>query len=283
MSRLFDLQHSSFVKLLGFGTQGIVYLLRNNTTGKQYAVKFTLVQDDDRPEDKLQRMQTREVLTVLTKVQHPSIVRIYEVGDIKVNNMYYEQIITMINNVVVEYSHHSNNFNIPYTVMEYIEGYNLHDKHITDDQAFHIITDLFSALTTFSNYNIFHGDLSFNNVMYNVKTNKYVVFDFDYSQILNPTNNPNYINPDIIFVNDGLSVGIFYPEDSGYMDDNNIVHNYMLPDTTLINKYCNYAIETNNLPLTHYITIFSILMGEKILDIELEHEEMEKWQYGKKL
>jgi len=283
MSRLLDLQHSSFVKLLGHGSQGQVYLLCNNTTGKQYTVKFTLIQDDDyRSEYEHQWMQSKEVLTILIKIQHPNIVRIYEVGDIKVNSRDYKQIITMINSVDVEYSHHSDNINIPYTVMDYIEGYNLNEKHIDDDQAFNILTDLMSALTVFNKYNIYHGDLSFHNVMYNTKTNKYVVIDFDYAEILNSTNYLDYATLDTKFVNDNLLFSIFYPQDSGYSDDNYVHHNYMLPDTTLINKYCNYAVETKGLPLTHYITILSILMGERVIDIELEHEEIESWQYGKK-
>jgi hypothetical protein len=103
------------------------------------------------------------------------------------------------------------------------------------------------------------------------QTNKYVVIDFDYAIF----ENDNTL--DVFNANWCMIYCLYYPNKI----ENEFGQPFMLPDTSISNKYANYVVvQTLSQPLDHYINILSVLLGEKELRLTLEHGQKEKWQYG---
>jgi serine/threonine protein kinase len=281
---MFNLQEYTIVKFLASGAQGKTYLIRNSESNI-YVIKFTLIDYDD-ISGKDQLLATKRVLTILSKIKHPNIVRIYEIGDVKVNSSDYQQVLDIFNwNEEQSQPEQSDSsfhfgFDIPYVIMEYINGYDMSNRDLEPDKVPHLLTDLVSALRVFQNHNIRHGDMNFQNVIYNIDTNNYVVIDFDFSRIINLPQEQLYTETDMYFVNINIVAGLSYLKRSTYTDEKYSSYYPMLPDTTLINKYCNYTIEATSLPINHYVSVFSILMGAKPVILTLEHGQKEEWQYG---
>jgi hypothetical protein len=154
--------------------------------------------------------------------------------------------------------------------MDNIEGYNLNHPINDNVQALCIMTDLMSALRVFEKYNIHHNDMNFQNIMYNIKTNKYVVIDFDYSEI---NNDPNYVNNDSI--SDIETVNFNLQEFYGFIPENNT------EGDIAIDRYHGYTESAKGgLSLGHYISMLSSFLGQQRLILTLEYNQEEHWQYG---
>lgn len=247
-------------------------------------IKFTRIHASDEEYDKKQWYKTKQVLTTLSSVKHPNIVEVFEIGEIDITDSNYQQLLDMINWNEVDskpeasYNQHNSPLSIPYVIMEYIEGHDMVEQHANSEQALELLTDLMSALSVFAKYNICHGDMNFQNVIYNTKTGRYVVIDFDYSEI---TNTSKY-RADIDVVNENLPDVLLYPQD---------YDKQLLPDTGNLNSggvviagYCNHALLTNGKrSLNHYIMILSTLLGSRPLVLSLEFDQTSRWQNGVEL
>ena len=264
-----NLDHNyTVVNFLSEGAQGKTYLIRDEYD-TVLVIKFTLIHQYAID----QIVSTKKVLNILRGVHHPNIVRIYEIGTIYTTDNNYDQINTLIGD-------DDKHLDIAYVIMEYIEGSTM-NNHLEPDQLQPLMFDVMSALKTFDRYNIRHGDMNFQNVIYNIKTNKYVVIDFDFSSIITKPQEDAYFETDIDFVNDNMNRYIFYPEDDSMItDDDDEYIKFMLPNTSLMNKYCNYASSTKRKPLDHYISILSILLGDEPVIINFENDVNEVWKYG---
>jgi len=175
------------VRLLDSGANSKTYVL--NKDNKQFVLKFTRIVTLDVAQDKEQWYKTKQVLTTLSSIKHPNIVEVYEVGEVDITDSNYQRFLDMINWNEVKsepepyYNQHDSSSGIPYVIMQYIEGHDMIKQHTNSEQALELITDLMSALSVFAKYNIRHGDMKFQNVIYNTKTGRYVVIDFDFSEI----------------------------------------------------------------------------------------------------
>jgi len=291
MSKPFNLHDYNIDSYLASGTQGSAYIISDHDNNK-FVIKFILFESLAEYNDP-RILESRQVLTLLSTIVHPNIIKIYQIGEVNVDSSDYRTILNIVNSHGRgKHSYHSMKINIPYIVMEYIEGHEIGNALMELEQKLHFLQDTMSALRVLEKYNIIHCDINFQNILYDVILDRYVIIDFDYSRFVKPrslssnSNNNNNIN-DIDFVNDSLYTNAFYPEKS-YRFVNGMIYINMLPDDNIVNKYINHATSmrasyvtgSSKLRLEHYITILSTLMGEQELVLTIEHDEEERWQYG---
>lgn len=126
-------------KILGVGGMAIVYQVMSEN-GKMYALKIINYKDALDPEN--WNRFSREI-DVLSKLDHPNIIRIYDVGDWQ---------------------------NRPYFVMDYVDGLSL-DRYlaekgrISEKEALPIIWKIALALVSVHKLDILHRDIKPSNIM----------------------------------------------------------------------------------------------------------------------
>jgi len=142
-----QLDRFQLLKILGEGTQGVVYLAFDPNLERQVAIKAIGTPGEQHSVDLSStndmQMLLREARTV-SKFQHPNIVSIYEIGFIGA---------------------------APYLVLEYIAGPLLshtvkaHRTGVPIDQAIALITQVVDGLAYAHDHGIIHGDLKPANVL----------------------------------------------------------------------------------------------------------------------
>ncbi|TAL33229.1 MAG: GAF domain-containing protein [Spirochaetes bacterium] len=133
--------------LIGEGGMSVVYRARAvDNPGRLYAIK--IVRDADcshRIEDVI---RFHAEARLVARVSHPGIVKVVEVGEISLDGV----------------------TGVPYIVMEYIDGENLHalikeGARFSVDETLHIVSHLCEALAHVHELGVVHRDLSPGNVM----------------------------------------------------------------------------------------------------------------------
>jgi FixJ family two-component response regulator len=131
----------SVLKTLGAGSMGKVLLIRKE--GKEYALK---IMHKDSAGDSMQEriMRFKREAEVLSHIQHPSVIHVYEYG-------------------VYEYDE------TPYIIMEYIRGHALdyHMEHntLSIDEKITIIRGVAAALAEVHKFGILHRDVKPANIL----------------------------------------------------------------------------------------------------------------------
>ena len=146
--------------------QSRVFLARDTTLDRKVAVKFLTDKEIKRNDRFTQTMQEAKAVS---KLQHPNIISLYEVGDYN---------------------------NTPYLVFEYVEGISLRDvikrkKSLTVNNAVKIMSQILDGVSHAHQQGIIHNDLKPENIMISEKGVP-MVMDFGISQIVNDTNQANY-------------------------------------------------------------------------------------------
>ena len=126
-------------KLLGKGSYGEVYLVKNNITGTIRAMK---VIDKNNEEEELTDEEILNEINILKKIDHPNIVKIFEF-----------------------YSNKSKY----YLILEFCEGGNLYEfldeNKLSEFQVIYIMFQILSAMNYCHNMNILHRDLKPDNIL----------------------------------------------------------------------------------------------------------------------
>jgi len=147
-------------EVLGEGSVGLVYKALNLSTQQLVAVKIFSKQAGERSEAYLRFL--RET-SILTQLNHPNIIKLYEVG--KMNNA-------------------------PYVIMEYLEGSNLVEVlkekgPLEINLVLDIMTQIVSSLAYVHERNIIHRDIKSGNVMVvDYKKRKVKVLDFCMARLM---------------------------------------------------------------------------------------------------
>lgn len=166
------------VQLLGRGSYGFAYLVRNKATNNQFVLKR--LRRKHIKKKKIVRNFQQEI-AFLQKEIHPNIPAIKQVGNIA---------------------------GIPYFSMDYIEGKTFEQIIFGDGTTFSveeslvIVGQLLEIVTTIHNHGIVHRDLRIPNIL--LRNKELVIIDFglacfldsecDYRQVKNPKKAPSYIS-----------------------------------------------------------------------------------------
>lgn len=125
--------------VLGRGAQGIVYLAHDPQLDRDVAIKSVALKTSFQQQHKIDNLLL-EARTV-SKLQHPNIVSIYDVGSDQLN---------------------------PYLVLEYVRGESLHallKQEIPEQQAIHIMRDVLCGVSAAHAKGIIHCDLKPANII----------------------------------------------------------------------------------------------------------------------
>jgi eukaryotic-like serine/threonine-protein kinase len=183
--------------VLGRGAQGIVYLAHDPQLDRDVAIKSVSLKTSFQQQYNIDNL-LQEARTV-SKLQHPNIVSIYDVGSDKLT---------------------------PYLVLEYVKGESLHSlikKDLSEQQAIHIMRDVLNGVSAAHAKGIIHCDLKPANIII-TPTGQAKVADFglalladsqqdDESQL---AGTPQYMAPEYIetrqhqTVSDVFSLGLIF-------------------------------------------------------------------------
>ncbi len=183
--------------VLGRGAQGIVYLAYDPQLDREVAIKSVSIKTSFQQQDKIDHL-LQEARTV-SKLQHPNIVSIYDVGSDKIP---------------------------PYLVLEYVKGVSLYSmikKDIPEQQAIHIMRDVLSAVAAAHAKGIIHCDLKPANIII-TPSGQAKVADFGLALLANSqqednaqlAGTPQYMAPEYIetrkhlTVSDVFSLGLIF-------------------------------------------------------------------------
>ena len=135
-------------KLLGKGSYGEVYLVKNNITGTIRAMK---VIDKNNEEEELTDEEILNEINILKKIDHPNIIKLFE---------FYS------------------NKSTYYLILEFCEGGNLYEfvdeNKLSEFQVIYIMFQILSAMNYCHNMNILHRDLKPDNIL--IKKNESGLF-----------------------------------------------------------------------------------------------------------
>jgi len=235
-------------------------------TGKQFVVKFTLVYGNYDP-------AAHEVYSELMTINHPNLVKVFEVGIIMPQHPEYKQLYNMMNwdydnGSVAEVSLPTNTA-IPYVLMEYIDGVSVDNK--SEIEPISLCQDMLAAIKVLQNHSIVHDDVQTQNILFDPTNNRYVLIDFDLS----------YHDAD--GEDTHRDVDLFMEVLLHVLRVNQPVTNSLLPNTTAINKFYNATVTmiSPDLGVDDYTTLLSQLLGgDYVLTLPLEHGVTEVWQHG---
>ncbi len=125
--------------ILGRGAQAIVYLAHDPQLDREVAIKSVALKTSFQQQHKIDNL-LQEARTV-SKLQHPNIVSIYDVGSDHIN---------------------------PYLVLEYVKGESLHSllkQDLPEQQAIHIMRDVLNGVSAAHAKGIIHCDLKPANII----------------------------------------------------------------------------------------------------------------------
>lgn len=139
------------IQIVGKGAYGEVYKVKHRETGKIYAMKTYKNIFSNR----VLALRTLRELTILRKMKHPKIIKIYDILAPEDMNNYTEL------NVVLEY--------LPFDLRQLCQK----NKFLNDDQINRIVYQLLVMLKYLSFVKILHRDLKPENILsdnnYNIK------------------------------------------------------------------------------------------------------------------
>lgn len=254
----------SLVRFISAGMDGKVFLMEDEL-GRKRAIKLLFVYHDE-PLDP----EYFSVQRIIKTINHPNIVRYYDEGEISPSSHSYRQTYFLL--MEDELVPTDEDIAIPYVVMEYIEGQAIDNEAVSDPLK--LVREILSALLILHEHEISHNDLNFYNILYDQEGDRYVVIDFSLSRF-------NSYN-DMRHVADNLFAVLWYPDEGIYVDQSLKSHYTMLPNDSLINKFANYLVslpDTNQYPISHYISVLSILFGT--IEINLEGDnQVQEWNCG---
>lgn len=230
----------SIVRKLGEGDDALVYLVEDNQ-GDKYALKLILPVSEDEGARRL----NKKIYGEIRKISHPNMVAVYDIGRIMTASDDYQQLLRLI-----ERDRYLNalrepllrHVDIVYVLMEYIEGYDLHERSLTEDETLSLMTDLLSAIRVLQLHNIVHNDISDYNIMYDKDTACYKLLDFGLAKFIG---NEQQKIDEMIRANKVVIRCRFYPRPTADIEDGNII-SYTLPETSAINKYVNHMNKNKN-------------------------------------
>lgn len=144
-----------FLRLLGKGGMGYVFLARHRGLGTQVAVKILKPQFSS---DQSTRLRFHREAQMAAQIDHPNVVRVQDFG--------------------VEDT-------LCYLVMEYLEGETLRTRLKTGklesaNDLLHLITQVCSALEAIHTKNIIHRDLKPDNIFFHQKLNQEIIKLLDF-------------------------------------------------------------------------------------------------------
>jgi len=266
----------SITRKLGEGDDALVYLVQNRH-GSRYALKFILPLN----EYEADRMLNERIYSEVRKISHPNIVTVYDVGRISSIDNKYHSLLSLFKHDMYLYSLRGpllEDTDIIYILMEYIEGYILEERSLTEDETLSLITDLFSALRVLHSHNIVHGDLTVYNIMYDQISTRYKLLDFGLSEFIRSR---QHLIDEVIRANNVIITCRFYPLPIAGIEDDTVT-SYVLPDSSAVNKYVDHMNKNkrSDRTLDYCIIILSTLLGSRPLQLTLEDHHIETWQYG---
>jgi serine/threonine protein kinase len=248
---------------------------------------------DSDQEEQIQEVESIYIYIKLKKIQHPNIVRVYEVGKLQPSDLNYKQIFDML---VSEVQHAPLTFDadgdpieldecfsprvyITYLITEYIEGYDLVNRQLNPIQTLELTTDLFSALKVLGSNEILHNDIDMQNVFYDIRNHCYKLIDFDNAS-------HGYGNEvessDLRSVNELIKKCLLY-NNKNYTSKR--VGNYtkdILLDNSAISRYSNFCTEQDEFSsdFDKCVTELSRLFGFKAIGVDARtwsDRNMDRW------
>jgi len=165
-------------RFLGSGVQGKVFEVVDQY-GNTFAMKIKHL-DEFSPSWEIDDLKLR--LEKLKSIDHENIVGIHQYGTIDTSNTSYLNCVKLLNtpqnrrdNILTDSipDYALRNGKCFYTLMEYVDGHEV--RYISNS----VSQDVKLAKRELEQHDITHDDIRESNILYNSKTGKYVLIDFD--------------------------------------------------------------------------------------------------------